>query len=120
MKKLSDYQGEEAIELWGDLLEPITAILGDPKIAEVVNSGKPKMMIVKAILLDHTKEAEEILLRIDPEPLDGLNLVVRLFSVLVEIGNRDDIKSFFGYAAQENTDKKSSGSAMVNTGEEEK
>lgn len=119
MKKLSDYQGEEAIELWGDLLEPLTEIMGDPKIAQVVKSGQPKMMIVKTILLEHKKEAEKILLRIDPEPLDGLNLVVRLFSVLVEIGNREDVRGFFGFAAQEKTQQESTGSVTVNTEAEE-
>lgn len=115
MKKLSDYQGEEAIELWGDLLDPITDILGDPVIAQVVQSGQPKMKIVKTILSEHKAEAEKILLRIDPEPLDGLNLIVRLCSVLVEIGSREDVRGFFGFAVQEKTDKTSSGSVTENT-----
>ncbi|MBR4760299.1 MAG: hypothetical protein IK078_09165 [Lachnospiraceae bacterium] len=120
MKKLSDYKGEDAIELWADLLEPLTNILGDPKIAAVVQSGQPKMMIAKAIMSEHKAEAEEILLRIDPEPLDGLNIIVRLVSVIVEIGQREEIRGFFGYAAQEKTESASSGSATVNTGESAK
>ena len=115
MKKLSDYQGEEAIDLWGDLLDPITKILGDPEIAKVVQSGAPKMTIVKTVLLEHKAEAEEILLRIDPEPLNGLNLIVRLLSVVVELGSRDDIRGFFGYAAQGQKDSEFSGSPMENT-----
>ena len=120
MKRLSDYQGEEAIELWIDLVDPISEILGDPEVAKVVQSGQPKMVIAKTILAAHKAEAEEILLRIDPEPLDGLNLIVRLFSVLVEIGSRDDVKSFFGFAAQENKENGSSGLPTENTGAKEK
>ena len=115
MKKLSDYQGEAAIELWADLLEPLTAILGDAEIAKVVQSGKPRMMIASTILKNHKKEAEEILLRIDPEPLDGLNIVVRLVGILVEIGERPDIKAFFGFAAQEKMESESSGSPTAST-----
>ena len=34
MKRLSDYQGEEAIELWADLLDPISDILTDKEKLE--------------------------------------------------------------------------------------
>lgn len=115
MKRLSDYQGEEAIELWADLIVPLTGILGDKKIAEVVNSGQPKLMIAREILKNHAKEAEEIMLRIDPEPLDGLNIILRLVNLLAELGERDDIKSFFGYAGQAKTESESSGLHTVST-----
>lgn len=120
MVRLSDYQGEEAIELWADLLDPISAIIGDANIAKVIRSGKTRISIAQEILKRHKEEAEKILLRIDPEPLDGLNIVVRLLSILAEIGSNEDIKPFFGYAAQEQTGKESSGSAMENTKAEEK
>ena len=97
MKKLSDYKGDEAIELWADLLEPMAAIINDTDVAKVVKSGKDKLSIVNTILKSHKADAEKILLRIDPEPLDGLNIIVRLIELLVEIGKRDDIKSFFGW-----------------------
>lgn len=113
MKKLTDYIGDEAIELWADLLEPLTKILGDKKVADVIQSGKPKMLIAKEILKEHSEEAKEILLRIDDTPIDGLNIVVRLVAVLADIGQSEEIKSFFGYAEQAKTDKKSSGSPMV-------
>ena len=40
MKKLSDYKGDEAIELWADLLEPMTEILGDKDIAKILQDNK--------------------------------------------------------------------------------
>ena len=120
MKGLSDYKGDEAIELWADLLEPISEILGDDKIAKVVKSGASKMKIAGEILKKHRKEAEEIMLRIDPEPIDGLNIIVRLMSIIVEIGNREDIRSFFGYAEQAQTDGESSTSATESTEVKEK
>ena len=40
MKKLSDYQGEEALELWADLIEPMSEILVDPEMKKVFESKK--------------------------------------------------------------------------------
>lgn len=114
MKKLSDYKGDEAIELWADLLEPLTKILGDKKIQNVIQSGKPKLLIAKEILKAHKKEATEILLRVDPEPIDGLNIIVRLVAVLADIGENEEIKTFFGFAEQEQTDTESGGSVTEN------
>ena len=114
MKKLTDYVGDEAIELWADLLEPLTTILGDKKVVEVIQSGKPKMLIAKEILKEHSDEAKEILLRIDDTPINGLNIVVRLVAVLADIGQSEEIKSFFGYAEQAKTGNGSSGSPTEN------
>lgn len=120
MKKLSDYKGDEAIELWADLLEPLNAILGDDTVRTTIQSGKSKMMIAKDILKTHKKEAVDILLRIDPEPINGLNIILRLVALIADIGQNDEIKSFFGYAGQEQTESESSGFVMVNTEAEEK
>lgn len=120
MVKLSDYKGEEAIELWADLLDPISAIITDAEVAKVIKSGKSRLEIAKEILRKHKEEATQILLRIDSDPIDGLNIVVRLVSILAEIGSNEEIRPFFGYAAQEKMEKESSGSAMVNTEAKEK
>lgn len=119
MKKLSDYKDEEAIELWGDLIEPISNILNDKNVADVIKSGKPKMIIAKEILKNHSDEAKEILLRIDNSPIDGLNLIVRLVALLADIGKNPDIKDFFGYAVEVKTENEISGSPTVNTEEKE-
>lgn len=115
MKKLSDYQGEEAIELWADLLEPATKIIGDPQVANVVKSGKPPFIIASEILKSHKEEAMNIMLRIDPTPIDGMNIITRLVSLVLEFMNNDDLKGFFASAGQANTEQESSGSATVNT-----
>ena len=55
------------------------------------------------------------MLRIDETPVDGLNIVLRLVEVINEIGENDDVKSFFGFAEQEEMEDASSGSPTVNT-----
>lgn len=109
MKKLSDYQGEEAIELWADLLDPLTEILTDEKVRAVVQSGQSRLAIAKEILKEHQKEAAQIMLRVDPEPINGLNIILRLVALLSDIGQNDEVKGFFGYAVQAQTDTESSG-----------
>lgn len=113
MMKLSDHQGDEAIEMWADLLEPMTEIFTNEKVREVIQSGKPRFVIAKVILHECKNEAVEILQRIDPEPINGLNLIVRLMGILAEVGQNEEIKSFFGYAEQAKPESKSSGLHMV-------
>ena len=115
MKKLSDYKGEEALELWCDLLEPMTAILGDKKVAKVLKSKKPPFLIAKEILSTHKEEAVNIMLRIDPEPIDGINIITRVVNIVLEFMNHPDLRDFFGYAGQGKTDSVSFGDATENT-----
>jgi len=120
MKKLSDYTGEDAIDLWLDLLDPLSVIVMDSEIKKIARSGKPKIIIAKMLLKAHRKEAIEIMQRIDPEPINGLNIISRLVAILSEIGENEEVKSFFGYAEQGKTESESSISLMENTEAEEK
>lgn len=120
MKKLSDYKGEEAIELWADLFDPLSVVLTDKELAQVVQQGGSKVKIASTILKNHKKEAEEILLRIDPTPIDGLNIVIRTVGIIAEIGKDETTKSFFGFAEQEKTDGERFGSATESTKADEK
>lgn len=116
MKKLSDYKGEEAIELWCDVFDPLTRIIADKEIAGVVKSGRPTMEIAKTVLKAHAKDVSEILLRIDPTPLNGLNIILRLIELLNELGDNEEIRSFFGFAAQEKKNNESFGLPTENIG----
>ncbi len=104
MKKLSDYKGNEAIELWADLMDPLSVIFADEEVAKTIKSGKSKIAIASAVLRLHSDEAVEILERVDETPVDGLNIVIRLVELINEIGQNEDLKSFFGYAEQEKTE----------------
>lgn len=117
MKKLSDYKDEEALDLWCDLLDPMTAILGDERIQEGMGN-KPPFLIAKDILATHKKEALQIIKRVDPEPLDGMNIIIRTVNVVLEFMNHPDLKDFFASAGQGKTEKESSGDAMESTEEE--
>ena len=114
MKKLSDYKGEDAIDLWADLLEPISAITSDRDIAIIAKSNKSKIVLAKEILKRHKKEATEILLAIDDTPINAINIVLRLISLITEISEYDEIMDFFALQGQK-TEGGSSGSVTENT-----
>ena len=120
MKKLSDYQGEQAIELWADLLVPLTNIFGDPKMQNVFTGKMPRIKKAQKILTAHKEDTEAILLKIDPTPLNGLNIVVRLVNLILEIENSEEIKGFFASARQASAATTSSGDVTETTTENEK
>ena len=120
MKRLSDFKGSEAFELWADLLEPLTEIMTDEEVRKATETGQPRLKIAQTILKNHAKEAEQMLLRIDPAPIDALNIVLRLVALINDIGQNEDIKSFFGYAAQGKMGEESSISATENIKANEK
>lgn len=112
MKRLSDFKGEEAVDLWADLFEIATTIFTDKKIQKKLNG--PRIVLAPLLLKYHKKEVTEVLLRLDDEPLDGLNIVERLLFVMEEIYESKILSDFFGWQSQTEQDE-SSGSAMENT-----
>lgn len=114
MKKLSDYKGEEAIDLWADLMEPAARILADKQVSAVMQSKKPPIMIVHKILKTHKADAIEILTRIDDTPINGLNAVTRLLTLIGEMMEDETMKGFFDTQGQKK-ENVSSGSDTENT-----
>lgn len=118
MRKLSDIQGEAAIDFWADLIDPIASIMSDKDIADAYRSGKPKIVIAKDVLKGHKAEATEILLKIDPTPLNAINIITRVVAILSEIEDSEEIKDFF-QSAEVKTEDASSTLPTVSTGDEE-
>lgn len=119
MKKLSDYKGEEALQLWSDLLDSFVDIMSDKEIADSLRARKPALLSAKLIVEKKPKEAIKILTRIDDTEIDGLNLLTRLASLVLEIVNDSTLQSFFGFAPAVRLEKTPTGSAMENTEEKE-
>lgn len=115
MKRLSDYKGQEAIDLWADLFDPLSDILTNTDTVKTLQKrGVPLISKAQDLLKRHSKEVSEILLRIDPAPINGLNAVTRCVALLNEVMESEEAKSFFGFADQEKEDGASFGSATEN------
>lgn len=120
--KLSDYKGEEALDLIADLMEPISQILQDKDFQRQVEAGSNAGMLkaAKTLLKRHKKECIEILARIDGIPVEEYKpTVFVLTKKVVELLGDKEVQELF--ISQGQIDNAASfGSAMGNTGDEEK
>lgn len=104
--KLTEFRGEDAIELLADILEPTALILGDEATRKLVKDAQAKKITkVKAIskvIKKHKKEIVEILARLDgqdPKTYD-CNILVLPQKVL-DIVNDKELASFFTSQVQQ-------------------
>ena len=72
--------------------------------------------MVQTILKKFKAEATYILERIDPTPVNGINVIMRGLKLVKDIEDSPDIKDFFVSAGQATTDSVSSGSVTATTG----
>ncbi len=110
--KISDYKGEEAIELLADIMEPLTEILQNEDIRNAAASGAGNLELVKNILKHGKKEVLEILAIVDQEDPETYkpNIFV-LPKRLIELFSQPEMRELFISQAQKKDDIYS-GSAM--------
>ncbi len=116
MKRLSDYTGADAIELWADIFDPISTILTDEDVKRHT-SGKSISIndATKVIVKKYPKETFEILGRVnDKEEINGANAFPMLVSLVAELVIGDKASTFFKSAEPVKSDEESSGSATEN------
>ena len=86
--KLSDYKGEDAIEVLADIIEPLALILADKEIRQLVQDKGTKtapIKLVKPALKNHKKEVLEILARIENVPVDEYAETVNVFTLPMQV-----------------------------------
>lgn len=112
--KISEYKGEEAIELIADILEPLTVILQNDEIRGIASKGAGNLELVRAILKHGKKEVLEILAIIDGENPETYqpNIFV-LPKRLIELFSQPEMRELFISQAQKKDDIHS-GSATEN------
>lgn len=116
--KISDYHGEEALDLFADLLEPASEIMADKAFVEHARSGN-MMQAIKVAIKGHKRAVIDILARVDGADPDEYE--VNVFTIPVkalELLNDEAVKDLFTSQGQRKTNV-SSGSAMESTEDEE-
>ena len=123
--KLSDYKGEEALDVLADIIEPITFILADKDIQkmkeEAEKNKKPLPMIsyVKPAIKNHKAEIIQILARLEnqtPEEYKETLSLATLPVQVLEFLNDPEIQKLFISQSQTSTEQlASSGSVSENT-----
>lgn len=114
--KLSEYKGEQALDMLADLIEPAAAIMTDREIVSAVRANLPKIKIVKAAIKNHKPEVIEILAILDGADPKEYAEKVTLFTLpakLLEIFNDPDLMSLF--TSQGQKPETLSGSATEST-----
>lgn len=108
--KLSEYRGEDALDLLADMLEPTATILADRKIWELARGGK-KIDGIKYAIKEYKKEIIEILASIDGVPASEYKCnVFTLPMRVLDIVNDEELQSFF-ISQFQNMDETSFGTA---------
>ena len=82
--KLSEIKGEAALDVLADLMDPLTAILADPNVKEVVEGKKPKLIIAKSLIKDHKKEIVEIFAILNQKTPEEYMESMTITSLIVE------------------------------------
>lgn len=124
MKLLSDYKGEEALDVLADIIEPLSLILASEGVQEVYAKQKAGKMVapaefIKPALKNNKDEVLAILARIEGIPVEQYKQEVNFLTLplqILSVVNDPAIKSLFTSQSQtSSTSTASSGSAIVNT-----
>lgn len=120
MKKLSEYQDEEALDLLSDIVEPAYEIMQDEAVRAAFKAEKKKMpKVVKAIVKGHKDAIMDILARLEGMERSEYHCnVFTLPAKAMEILSDQQLLDFFLNAAG-GTAKESSSSATEITMETE-
>ena len=110
--KLSEYHGEEALDLLADLIEPAGEIMSDKEIGEVFKKNRFKA--IGLAIKNHKKAVMQIMATMDGVPVDEYKCNVFTLPVkILELLNDSELIRLFTYQGQTG-DANSSGSASEN------
>lgn len=118
--KLSDYKGEEALEVLADIIEPLSIIITDEEIQKMASKkDAAPIKYIKPMLKNHKREVIEVLARLENKPVEEYEKEMNLFtlpSAILSLINDPEVKNLFRSQGQTQvTSLASSGSATENT-----
>lgn len=114
--KLSEYKNEDALELLGDIFEPLSDIMNDDAFKELIRTERSKLKVVQYLLQKKAKSIIQILARLDGVPVEQYNKnIVQMTTDLLDMVNDKELVDFFDSQSQTLTTP--SGSATENTEE---
>lgn len=117
--KLSDFKGEEAILLLGDLIDPCMEIFTDEELRKAYEK-ETVATCVKLVLKSHPRAVLTILALLDGVPVDKYECnPITLPMKVMQIINDEELRAFFLSSAQMASEKPT-GSATANTTGDEK
>lgn len=113
--KISDFKGNEAIEILADIMMPISAIVNDDEFKSQIAKREPLMNTVTYILKNHADDVLDMYEPLTKEKREEAT-PTKIIKLLVDIANDPDISGLF-FSQGQTEDATSSGSAMESTEE---
>lgn len=117
--KLSDFRGEEALDVLADIFEPLALICADEEIQNLRKTPRPLMEYIKPILKNRKKEIIQILARLNRQTVEEYTETMSLVTLpvqIMEFMNDPEIQSLFFSQSQNPAEPlASSGSVTENT-----
>ena len=111
--KLSEYQGEAALDILAGLIEPAGEIMSDKEIGEVFKENR--FRAIGIAIKNHKKAVMQIMATVDGVPVDEYKCNVFTLPVkILELLNDPSLVQLFTYQGQTGH-AKSSGSVSGNT-----
>lgn len=118
--RLSDYKGEEALDVLADIIEPLSNIITDDDIQRMAKEkDTPVLAMVKPAIKNHKKDLIAILARLENLPVEEYEETMTLITLpkqVLELLNDPEVQSLFqSQGESEMISSASSSSAMENT-----
>ena len=118
--RLSDYKGEEALDVLADIIEPLANIIADAEIQELSKKpNTPIIAMVKPAIKNHKGDLITILARLENVPVEEYRKTMNLLTLpkqVMELLNDPEVQNlFFSQGESQVTSLASSSSAMENT-----
>ncbi len=116
MRKLSEIQNEEALDVIADILDPVIEICQDDELKEVMTKND-RMAAIKIAIKKHKEAIMLILATLDGESIETYKInLIQIPTKLLELFNDPDMAAFFQSQGLMISDA-FSGSATVTTEE---
>lgn len=118
MRKISDYQDGDALDLLADIMEPAVEIMADADVRKAFDEGRlhGASVAIKA----HKGAVMQILARLEGVALEDYHCnVFTLPARLIEVLNDEELLGFFTEQAQTLNTSASSGAVMATIGDGE-
>jgi len=95
MRKLSEIQNEDALDVIADILDPVIEICQDDELKEVMTKND-RMAAIKIAIKNHKEAIMLILATLDGEPLETYKInLIQIPTKLMELFNDPDMAAFF-------------------------
>ena len=96
--KITEYKGEDAVDLLADIMEPAMEIFADSEVFKLYEDGRVTIKDIKHLLKTHKKAVIEIMARVDGIPYEEYVKKVNIFTLpkkALELLSDKELMDFF-------------------------